>query len=178
MVDCGSTSNDAIDFLNDNKIKSIVVDHHEISKPFPKANCIINPKKDNELIEYNYLCATALVYFFIDLLTTKIKSRMNIQHYLIYVLLATVCDVMPLRKLNRVIALQVLENFKVDSINFFKEIYTLSKKKKKLTINDLGYLLGPILNSGGRLGHSIYATQVLSSDDVEIVKNSHLNYLN
>ena len=118
MVDCGSTSNDAIDFLNDNKIKSIVVDHHEISKPFPKANCIINPKKDNELIEYNYLCATALVYFFVDLLTTKIKSRMNIQHYLIYVLLATVCDVMPLRKLNRVIALQVLENFKVDSINF------------------------------------------------------------
>ncbi|MDC0533207.1 single-stranded-DNA-specific exonuclease RecJ [Candidatus Pelagibacter sp.] len=170
MVDCGSTSNDAIDFLNDNKIKSIVVDHHEINKPFPKANCIINPKKDNELIEYNYLCATALVYFFVDLLTTKIKSRMNIQDYLIYVLLATVCDVMPLRKLNRVIALQVLENFKVDSINFFKEIYSLSKKKKKLDINDLGYLLGPILNSGGRLGHSIYATQVLSSNDVEIVK--------
>ena len=48
MVDCGSTSNDAIEFLNDNKIKSIVIDHHEINKPFPKANSIINPKKDNE----------------------------------------------------------------------------------------------------------------------------------
>ena len=50
MVDCGSTSNDAIDFLNDNKIKSIVVDHHEINKPFPKANCIINPKKDSYIL--------------------------------------------------------------------------------------------------------------------------------
>ena len=133
MVDCGSTSNDAIDFLNDNKIKSIVVDHHEINKPFPKANCIINPKKDNEPIEYNYLCATALVYFFVDMLTTKIKSRMNIQDYLIYVLLATVCDVMPLRKLNRVIALQVLKNFKVDSINFFKDLFKNFSKNMPLS---------------------------------------------
>ena len=45
MVDCGSTSNEAINFLNDNKIKSLIIDHHEINKPFPKANVIINPKK-------------------------------------------------------------------------------------------------------------------------------------
>ena len=37
MVDCGSTSNEAIDFLNENKIKSLIIDHHEIDKPFPKA---------------------------------------------------------------------------------------------------------------------------------------------
>ena len=64
MVDCGSTSNDAIDFLNENKIKSLIIDHHEINKPFPRANVIINPKKDNGYIEYDYLCATTLVYFF------------------------------------------------------------------------------------------------------------------
>ena len=46
MVDCGSTSNDAVDFLNENNIKSLIIDHHEISKPFPKANVIINPKKN------------------------------------------------------------------------------------------------------------------------------------
>ena len=45
MVDCGSTSNEAIDYLTENKIKSLIIDHHEINKPFPKANCIINPKK-------------------------------------------------------------------------------------------------------------------------------------
>jgi len=47
MVDCGSTSVEAIDFLNENKIKSLIIDHHEIYKPYPKANAIINPKKDN-----------------------------------------------------------------------------------------------------------------------------------
>ena len=45
MVDCGSTSNEAINFLNDNNIKSLIIDHHEIDIPFPKANMIINPKK-------------------------------------------------------------------------------------------------------------------------------------
>ena len=45
MVDCGSTSNEAIDFLNENKIKSLIIDHHEINKPFPKANQLLIPKK-------------------------------------------------------------------------------------------------------------------------------------
>ena len=58
MVDCGSTSNEAIDFLNENKIKSLIIDHHEINNPFPKASSIINPKKDNGYKEYEYLCAT------------------------------------------------------------------------------------------------------------------------
>jgi single-stranded-DNA-specific exonuclease len=47
MLDCGSTSNEGIDFLNQNNIKSLVIDHHEINRPYPKSNTIINPKKNN-----------------------------------------------------------------------------------------------------------------------------------
>ena len=54
MVDCGSTSNEAIDFLNDNNINSLIIDHHEINSPFPNANMIINPKKDNGYVKYDY----------------------------------------------------------------------------------------------------------------------------
>ena len=64
MVDCGSGSHNAIDFLNKNNIKSLIIDHHEIDKPFPAASMIINPKKNNGYIEYDYFCATTLVYFF------------------------------------------------------------------------------------------------------------------
>ncbi len=71
MVDCGSTSVDAINFLNKNNIKSLVIDHHEINKPYPKANIIINPKKDNGYSEYDYLCATSLTYFFLEMLLKK-----------------------------------------------------------------------------------------------------------
>ena len=169
MVDCGSTSNEAIDFLNEHKIKSLIIDHHEINKPFPMANAIINPKKDNGYIEYDYLCATALVYFFLDLLSKKIKNEIKISDYLIYVLLATVCDVMPLRKLNRLIAIVVLKSFDVNKNIAFKELFNLNNKKNKLNINDLGYLIGPILNAGGRLGKSSYATELLSTDNENIV---------
>jgi len=169
MVDCGSTSNEAINYLNENKIKSIIIDHHEINKPFPKANAIINPKKDTGYIEYDYLCATTLVYFFLDSLSQEITSKIKISDYLIYVLLATVCDVMPLRKLNRLIALTVLKNFDINKNIAFNELYNLNNKKNKLNINDLGYLIGPILNAGGRLGKSNFASELLSSDDFDIV---------
>ena len=169
MVDCGSTSNEAIDFLNENKIKSLIIDHHEINEPFPNANSIINPKKDSGYIEYDYLCATTLAYFFLDILTQKIKNKIKISDYLIYVLLATVCDVMPIRKLNRLIALKVLKKFDVNKNIAFKELFNLNDKNDKLNINDLGYLIGPILNAGGRLAKSSYATELLSSDDSKIV---------
>ena len=180
MVDCGSTSNEAITFLNDNKIKSLIIDHHEINKPFPKANSIINPKKDNGYIEYDYLCATTLTFFFLDLLCKKIKSNIKISDYLIYVLLATVCDVMPLRKLNRLIALTVLKNFDINKNIAFNELFNLNNKKNKLNVNDLGYLIGPILNAGGRLGKSSFASELLSTDNLEIVniKSNELIKLN
>ena len=88
MVDCGSTSNEAIDYLNKNNIKSIIIDHHEINKPYPKSNVIINPKK-NTIKEKTYLCATALTYFFLDILIKKTKSNFKLSNFLIYVLLAT-----------------------------------------------------------------------------------------
>ena len=171
MVDCGSTSNEAVDFLNDNKIKSLIIDHHEINNPFPKANSIINPKKDNGYREFDYLCATTLSYFFLDLLIKKIKSQIKISNYLIYVLLATVCDVMPLRKLNRIITINALKNFDITQNIALNALFTLSNKKNKININDLGYLIGPILNAGGRLGKSNYATEFLSSNNHEIITN-------
>ena len=177
MVDCGSTSNEAIDFLNENKIKSLIIDHHEINNPYPKANAIINPKKNNGYIEYDYLCATTLVYFFLDLLSKKIKSSFTIRDYLIYVLLATVCDVMPLRKLNRLISLHALKEFKVNTILSFNELFNLNLKKNKLNINDLGYLIGPILNAGGRLGKSNYATELLSSNDSKIISERSIELI-
>ena len=180
MVDCGSTSNVAINYLNKNNIKSLVIDHHEINKPFPKADMIINPKKDNGYIEYDYLCATTLVYFFIDLLLKKIKSKITISDYLIYVLLATVCDVMPIRKLNRLIALKTLKNFDINKNLAFNKLFDLNNKKNKLNISDLGFLIGPILNAGGRLGKSEKATELLSSNNLEVInlKSKELIELN
>ena len=169
MLDCGSTSNEAIKFLNQNKIKSLIIDHHEINKPFPKANSIINPKKDNGYIQYDYLCATTLTYFFLDLLSQRFKSKFKISNFLIYVLLATICDVMPLRKLNRLIAIKALNEFDISKNAALNKLFVLSKKKNKLNVDDLGFLIGPILNAGGRLGKPSFASELLSSDNLDII---------
>ena len=171
MVDCGSTSNDAIEYLNKHNIKSIIIDHHEINKPFPKSNIIINPKKESFKKESSLLCATALTYFFIEIIIQKTKSNFKISNFLIYVLLATICDVMPLRKINKIIARNAINNFKIQNnlaLNYIFEQYSL---KKKLTVDDLGYLIGPIINSGGRLNSSNYGVELLSTDNPEIIKD-------
>ena len=178
MVDCGSTSNQAINFLNENGIKSIIIDHHEINKPFPKANIIINPKKNNGYIKYEYLCATTLTYFFLEMFVKKNKYQIDLRKYLIYVLLATIADVMPLRKFNRLIAIKALKEFKIENNNVLQELYKLSNRKNKIDINDLGYLIAPILNAGGRLGKSSHATQLLTADDNQIVKKKLSELIN
>ncbi len=177
MVDCGSTSLKAVDFLNKNNIKSLIIDHHEISRPLPKANMIINPKKDNGYIEYDYLCATSLTYFFLEMLVNNIRCKINLRKYLIYVLLATVCDVMPLRKLNRLIAIIALKEFDINKNFAFKELYRLNKRNNKINIDDLGFLIGPILNSGGRLGKSFYAVDLLSSENNKNITQRSLDLI-
>jgi single-stranded-DNA-specific exonuclease len=165
MVDCGSNSNKAIDYLNANNIKSIIIDHHDINRPYPKSNVIINPKKNTDYSEYNYLCATALTYLFIDTVIQKTKSKFKLSDFLIYVLLATVCDVMPLRKFNKILASNVIRNFEIKNNLAFKTIFNQLGLKKELTVDDLGFLVGPIINSGGRLGFSSYGTELLTSNN-------------
>jgi single-stranded-DNA-specific exonuclease len=178
MVDCGSSSNDAIDYLNKHQIKSIIIDHHEINKPYPKSNAIINPKKGSIKKESSLLCATALTYFFIETIIQKTKSNFKISNFLIYVLLATVCDVMPLRKINRIIAHNTIINFNIKNyvaLNYIFEQYNL---KKKLTIDDLGFLIGPIINAGGRLNNSNYGVELLSADNLETIKDRAKKLIN
>ena len=171
MVDCGSTSNDAIEYLNKNNIKSIIIDHHGINKPYPKSDVIINPKKEPIKKENSLLCATTLTYFFIEIIIQKTKSNFKISNFLIYVLLATICDVMPLRKINKIIAQNIIDNFKIQNNLALNHIFEQFNLKKKLTIDDLGFLIGPIINSGGRLNSSNYGVELLSTDNLEIIKD-------
>ena len=177
MVDCGSTSNEAIDFLNQNKIKSIIIDHHEINKPYPKSNIIINPKKKNTHDEDTYLCATSLTYFFLDYFIKKNNSNFKIDNYLIYVLLATVCDVMPLRKINKIIASNIIKNFRINDNAVLKFIFDQLGLNKKFSIDDLGFLIGPIINSGGRLGFSNYGTELLTTDDPKLIQKRSIELI-
>jgi len=177
MVDCGSTSNEAIDFLNQNNINSIVIDHHEIHIPYPKSNVIINPKKNNGYQKFDYFCATTLTYFFLDLLLKKRNSDYNLSSFLIYVLLATVCDVMPIRKINRIIGRNVINNFNIKDNDALNCIFKNLNINKKLSLDDLGFIIGPIINAGGRLGKSHYGIELFTSKNLSIINKRSINLI-
>ena len=168
MLDCGSNSFESINFLKSLDIKSIIIDHHEIYKPYPKTNNLINPKKNCDYNEYDYFCSAALTYFFIDLYIKKTKSNIDFKLYLTYVLIATVCDVMPLRKINRLIAIKVLKSFNIKNYYVLNKIFELKEIKRPLTIEDFGYLIGPILNSAGRLKDPNIVVELIINENKKI----------
>ena len=178
MVDCGSNSIDAVNFLRQNNIKSIIIDHHEINRPYPKSGALINPKKNTFKKEHTILCATTLTYFLLDILIKKDKSNFKLSKFLIYVLLATICDVMPLRKINKIIAINTIKDFNIKDYAAFNFIFNQYDIKKKISIEDLGFLIGPIINAGGRLNYSNYGVELLSSDNQEIIKKKSIDLMN
>jgi len=177
MVDCGSTSNEAIEYLKKHNIRSIIIDHHEINKPYPRSDAIINPKKNNNNKEHSLLCATTLTYFFIDILINKTKSNFKLSNFLIYVLLATICDVMPLRKINKIIARIAIKDFRLKDNPAISFIFDHHHLKKEITVEDLGFLIGPIINAGGRLNYSNYGVELLSSDNHKIIKDRSIKLI-
>jgi single-stranded-DNA-specific exonuclease len=84
---------------------------------------------------------------------------------------------MPLRKINRYIALNLIKNFKINNNVVFKTLYELCEKRKNLTIEDLGFLIGPIINSGGRLSSSQIAADLLISENLHLVKKKSLELI-
>ena len=173
IVDSGSKSYDAINYLNKLNIKTIIIDHHELVKPYPKSNSFINPKK-NKNNDHSNLCASALVYFLIDMMREKISLKRYGKSDLFLTAIATVCDVMPLRGLNRNIVKKAYNEYNHKNLDFINYFYIKKNKLNKFDYDDFGFLIGPILNSGGRLNKSNLATKlIISSNKDEILKISN-----
>ena len=114
FVDCGTNSINEIKYLEYKGLSVIVIDHHQIHdhKKFKKS-IIINPLKNSLFKDSNLFCATSLVYFFIKYLIKifKKKKKIDLNKYLFFVAIATICDQMPLRRLNKSIVINGLQNF-------------------------------------------------------------------
>ena len=74
---------------------------------------------------------------------------------------------MPLRGLNRIIAIHTLKNLKIEDNHLFKKILKIKKIKRPLEINDLGFLIGPIINASGRLDDANKIIQLISNEYVK-----------
>ncbi len=168
LVDNGSNAIESINYLNKNNIIAIIIDHHEIYKPYPKCGSLINPKKNKLDINHNYFCSSLLTYFFLEIYLNKKLIKISFEKNLILVLLAIISDVMPLRKINRLIAIKVLKNFRFYNNYIFKKILEIKKINKLIEIDDFAFLFGPIINSLGRLDDANDVVNLLCTDNLKI----------
>ena len=114
------------------------------------------------------------------MISKNFKNKISLNENLLLAALGTICDVMNLRDLNRNIIIKALSEFKPKDNFFIKNLLEIFNKKNGLTVDDFGYLIGPILNSGGRINDSNLATKVLISKDKDEIKkiSNKLIFLN
>jgi len=166
FVDCGSNSHDALKHIKTKKIKSLIIDHHNPNNLYPEADVFINPKKNIEYSNFDYLCSTSLTYFFIDLYIRLKNENVRIEDQLIYVLLATVADVMPMRGINKILSKKILLEFNIDKNFIFKNLLKYLKIKNKLDIYDFGYKIAPLINAAGRLDNANQIVELFTTKSI------------
>lgn len=178
FLDCGSNSHKVIDYLNKKKIKSIIVDHHIINDlDMPKSDVIINPTKNNQKFIKNNVCAATLTFFFVDLINKKLNSKFKLNDYFIFSMISTICDLMPLRGFNRKILTIGFKDLVIKNKGLKKLIS--SNLKKKLSYQDIGFIIGPLINSSGRIAKANNVVELFLSendDKIDTIINKINNY--
>lgn len=188
-VDCGTLSYEPIEFANKNNINVIIIDHHQSEITLPKAHSIVNPNRFDDRSELNYLCAAGVCFMFLVALNKKLRSENwfeknstnepNLLNYLDLVSLGTVCDVVPLVNLNRAFVNQGIKIMSQKKNIGLKTLMDLCEVPNDISPYHLGYILGPRINAGGRVGKSTHGANLLlseNSQEVYQIANDLNNY--
>tara|TARA_B100000959_G_C14963617_1_gene616813 strand:+ start:657 stop:2444 length:1788 start_codon:yes stop_codon:yes gene_type:complete len=177
-VDCGTMAFQAVDFAQKQKIDVLILDHHQSESSLPKAYSIINPNRLDDNSHLNYLCAAGVCFMFLVALNKELRKNNwfldnkikepNLISYLDLVSLGTVCDVVPLVGLNRAIVKQGLKIIK-NKINLgIKTLLEICKiENNNPSTYHLGYVIGPRINAGGRVGKCSHGANLLLNSDAK-----------
>ena len=169
FLDCGSNSHNVINYLKTIKIKSIIIDHHIINNlDIPKSDILINPTINNQKIADNNVCTATLTFFLVDMINKKWDSKFKLNEYFIYSLISTICDVTPLKGFNREILTIGFKKLIIKNKGLKKLI---GNQKKRLSFQDIGFQIGPLINSSGRIANANDVVELfLSQNDDKIDK--------
>ena len=168
-VDCGISSFEPLKAMSNIKLDLIVIDHHIPDITLPPAYAIINPKRSDTKEGFEDLCAAGVVFIFLIGLNRELRNKgfflkkrePNLMQFLDLVALGTVCDVVPLKGLNRAFVKQGLSIMTQRGNPGLKALSDISKLNTKPNTQSLGFSLGPRINAGGRIGNSNLGVSLL-----------------
>ncbi|MEL6299107.1 MAG: single-stranded-DNA-specific exonuclease RecJ [Pseudomonadota bacterium] len=173
-VDCGVTSFVPLERARDRGLDVIVVDHHQADETLPPAAAVVNPNRQDDLSGLGHLCAGGVVFMLLVAATRELRARgayseargaPDLLGLLDLVALSTVCDVVPLQGLNRAFVTKGLEVMKRRRNVGLSALSDAAGLAQAPSTYHLGFVLGPRINAGGRIGDSALGAKLLSTED-------------
>lgn len=166
-VDCGTLSHGPIAAAQGADV--VVLDHHLGGETLPPALAVVNPNRQDETGDLGHLCAAAVVFLMLVEANRQLRAAgragPDLMALLDLVALATVADVAPLHGVNRALVRQglaVMARRERPGLVALADVSGLDTAPKAY---HLGYLLGPRVNAGGRIGKADLGARLLSTDD-------------
>ena len=174
-VDCGTTSHAPLAVAKNTGCEIIVIDHHQADAVLPDVHAVVNPNRQDDVSGLGNLCAAGVVFLLLVATTRTLRERgfykagtsqPPLLEWLDIVALATVCDVVPLEGLNRAYVAQGLKVMKQRRNVGLKALADAAGMKEVPNPYHLGFVLGPRINAGGRVGDAGLGARLLATDDL------------
>ena len=173
-VDCGSTSHESLAVAKARGIDVVVIDHHQVGVDLPECTALVNPNREDDLSGQGHLCAAGVVFLVLVAAHRALRQagdmragRIDLLSWLDLVALATVCDVVPLKGLNRAYVVKGLIVARALSNPGLAALFKRAGLAGPVTPYHLGFLIGPRINAGGRIGDAALGSRLLTVDDAE-----------
>jgi single-stranded-DNA-specific exonuclease len=166
-VDCGTLSHEPIAAAKGADV--VILDHHLALETLPQALAIVNPNRQDESGSLSHLCAAGVVFLLLVEANRRLKAQgqqgPDLMALLDLVALATVADVAPLISLNRAFVRQGLKVMARRERPGLRALADVARMDQAPTPYALGFLLGPRVNAGGRIGQADLGARLLSTDN-------------
>ena len=173
-VDCGTTSFEPLAHARKLGADVVVIDHHQADERLPDAQAVVNPNRQDDLSGLGQLCAAGVTFMVLVAVSRELRRRgyytaerpaPDLLSLLDMVALATICDVVPLTGLNRAYVVKGLQVMRGRGNVGLTALFDAAGLSQAPTPYHLGFVLGPRINAGGRIGDSALGARLLAGDD-------------
>ena len=173
-VDCGTTSHEPMLEARKLGLDVIVIDHHQADELLPAALAVVNPNRLDDLSQLGHLAAVGLVFMTVVAVNRELRARgfwtaerpePDLLGFLDLVALGTVADVVPLKGLNRAFVAKGLVALRRRDSPGLTALMDIARVGGPPEPWHLGFLLGPRINAGGRIGRATLGVDLLLQED-------------
>lgn len=187
-VDCGITAHAALDEAAAAGLDVIVVDHHLGEPALPRAWAVIDPNRVDEESPHTMLAAVGVTFLLVTGINRALRQAgwyegrpaPDLMQWLDLVALGTVCDQVPLAGVNRALVAQGLKVMRQRGNIGLAALGDVANIGERLDAYHAGFILGPRVNAGGRVGEADLGARLLATEDPLEARQlaEHLHALN